>query len=94
MKILKHKKGQGLSLNAVIIAVIVLIVLVVLVMVFTGQFAEFMRKLGLTREQTCAGVGGRICDNCPNEYIVEENSKLPENQQTCCSWSYVGSCEE
>ncbi|MBI3037159.1 hypothetical protein HYY73_05435 [Candidatus Woesearchaeota archaeon] len=34
------KKGQGLSLNTIIIAIIVLIVLVVLVMIFTGYFGK------------------------------------------------------
>ena len=34
------KKGQGLSLNAIIIAALALIVLVVLVAVFTGQIGK------------------------------------------------------
>ena len=35
-KMLNSKKGQGLSLNTIIIAIIVLVVLVVIVMIFTG----------------------------------------------------------
>ncbi len=33
---LNNKKGQGLSLNTIIIAIIVLVVLVVIIMIFTG----------------------------------------------------------
>ena len=42
------KKGQGLSLNVIIIAALALIVLVVLVMVFTGQIGKF--QVGLSKE--------------------------------------------
>ncbi len=40
-----NKKGQGLSLNAIIVAAIALIVLVVLVMVFTGQINIFQQDI-------------------------------------------------
>ena len=36
------KRGQGLSLNTIIVAIIVLIVLVVLVMIFTGLLLGMM----------------------------------------------------
>ncbi|HIG93212.1 TPA: hypothetical protein HA242_03800 [Candidatus Woesearchaeota archaeon] len=42
------KKGQGLSLNVIIIAALALIVLVVLVMVFTGRIGLFQQ--GLSKE--------------------------------------------
>lgn len=35
------KKGQGLSVNVIIVAAIALIVLVILVAVFTGRFSVF-----------------------------------------------------
>tara|TARA_Y100000310_G_scaffold284854_1_gene307893 strand:- start:520 stop:864 length:345 start_codon:yes stop_codon:yes gene_type:complete len=41
-----NKKGQGLSLNVIIVAALALIVLVVLVMVFTGRIAIFDKGLG------------------------------------------------
>ena len=41
------KKGQGLSLNAIIIAALALIVLVVLVAVFTGQIGK--TKVGIEK---------------------------------------------
>ena len=40
------KKGQGLSLNVIIIAALALIVLVVLIMVFTGRIGVFDRGVG------------------------------------------------
>ena len=39
------KKGQGLSINAIIVAAIALIVLVVLVAVFTGRFGGFISEV-------------------------------------------------
>ena len=36
-----NKKGQGLSLNVIIVAALALIVLVVLIMVFTGKMGDF-----------------------------------------------------
>lgn len=39
------KKGQGISLNVIIIAAIALIVLVVLIAIFTGRLGGFQRDL-------------------------------------------------
>lgn len=54
------KKGQGLSLNTIIIAIIVLIVLVVLVMIFTGYFG----KIFTPSVKSCATQGGACVDKC------------------------------
>ena len=40
------KKGQGLSLNVIIVAALALIVLVVLIVVFTGRIAVFDKGVG------------------------------------------------
>ncbi|MBU0459515.1 MAG: hypothetical protein KJ771_01795 [Nanoarchaeota archaeon] len=40
------RRGQGLSLNVIIVAAIALIVLVVLVMVFTGRIGIFESQIG------------------------------------------------
>lgn len=45
-----HKKGQGLSLNVIIIAALALIVLVVLVVIFTSRTADFDQKVGKESE--------------------------------------------
>jgi hypothetical protein len=49
-------KGQGLSLNTVIIAILVLIVLVVVVLIFTGYFSRMFAP-GV---QSCTSRGG-VC---------------------------------
>ena len=41
-----NKKGQGLSLNVIIIAALALIVLVVLAVIFTTRSIEFEQKVG------------------------------------------------
>jgi hypothetical protein len=41
-----NKKGQGLSLNVIIVAALALIVLVVLVVVFTGRISIFEKGVG------------------------------------------------
>jgi hypothetical protein len=50
------KKGQGLSLNTIIIAILVLIVLVVIVLIFTGYFSRIFAP-GV---QSCTAKGG-VC---------------------------------
>lgn len=40
------KKGQGMSLNVIIIAALALIVLVVLIAIFTGRISLFNRGVG------------------------------------------------
>ena len=62
---MKNKRGQGLSLNTIIIAAIALIVLVVLVMIFTGRMSVFTGQVS-----TCANQGGRCmttteCEQSP-----------------------------
>lgn len=57
------KKGQGLTLNTIIVAALVLIVLVILVLIFTG-------RMGITRKQvdTCVNNGGVCLDVCTEDY--------------------------
>jgi hypothetical protein len=54
------KKGQGLSLNTIIVAAIVLIVLVVLWAIFTGRMGVFSKGLtDVTKGQSCTEAGGQ-----------------------------------
>ena len=55
MKLIK-KKGQGLSLNTIVIAAIALIVLVVLIFIFSGKIKVFGRS-----SESCNTAGG-VCD--------------------------------
>jgi len=55
------KKGQGLSLNTIIIAAIVLIVLIVLWAIFTGRMGVFSKGVSdVTKGGTCAEAGGKV----------------------------------
>ena len=57
-----NKKGQGMSVNVIIIAAIALIVLVVLVAIFTGRLGIFTGALKKTG--TCESLGGECQSNC------------------------------
>jgi uncharacterized membrane protein YqiK len=47
------KKGQGLPLNTIIIAIIVIVVLVVIILIFTGQLGDFGKAAN-----ACVQAGG------------------------------------
>ncbi|HIH42260.1 TPA: hypothetical protein HA246_01310 [Candidatus Woesearchaeota archaeon] len=49
----KSKKGQGMTLNVVVVAAIVLLVLVVLVLIFTGKIGNFVGE-----SEKCVTKGG------------------------------------
>jgi len=57
------KKGQGLSLNTIIVAAIVLIVLIVLWAIFTGRMGGF--SLGLGTTQSCDSACNAIQERNP-----------------------------
>ena len=80
---MKAKKGQGLSLNTIIIAIIVLIVLVVLVMIFTGYFG----KIFTPAVKSCATQGGACVAKCNEGSYgspISSASDCPTGS-TCCS---------
>ena len=53
------KKGQGLSMNTIIIAAIVIIVLIVLILIFTGRIQIFSETVN-----SCTKRGGECKDKC------------------------------
>lgn len=64
------KRGQGLSLNTIIIAAIVLIVLIVLWAIFTGRMGLFSKGLAESEEQcgsVCKAAGYTDGDLSENE---------------------------
>jgi len=82
---MKTKRGQGLSLNVIIISAIALIVLVVLVMIFTGRMGVFTGGINKcanqggecgTDEATCRAAGGvpMKASDCPNECCIPKQS--------------------
>ena len=55
-----NKKGQGLSLNTIIIAIIVIIVLVIIILITTGQLQKFTQGINKQASDNCVEKGG-IC---------------------------------
>ena len=74
---LKIKKGQGLSLNMVIVAAIALIVLVIIVAIFTGRISIFGKGVGDCASKqgtcvvgtTCPAGQARTMDTCPTDQV-------------------------
>lgn len=80
------KKGQGLSINVIIVAALALIVLIVLWAIFTGRMGIFVKGIKET-DKTCAELGGMYKDSCgENEKaVVAKDANLPENiGKVCC----------
>lgn len=79
------KRGQGLPLNTIIIALLVITVLVVVVVIFTGQTKNFTAGL-----RDCATSGGTCeagTDQCPAGYSkapLSSCDKKDGKDQTCC----------
>lgn len=81
-----NKKGQGLPLNTIIIAIIVIVVLVLIILIFTGQMTTFANVTNSDRgcraeggtcmaETTCTLTGGQEVgsaadNNCPGTVNV------------------------
>ena len=84
------KKGQGLSLNTVIIAAIVLIVLVVLWAIFTGRMGAFSRGLQTQDEGLecgSAAIGGVATDGttCTGSTKIPGSFSDVGENQVCCA---------
>jgi hypothetical protein len=78
------KKGQGLSLNAIIVATLALLVLVVLAMIFTGRIGNFTKE---ARSCSTLGSAGCVTDSseCSGEgQKVMNRYSCPEESPVCC----------
>jgi hypothetical protein len=84
------KKGQGMSMNVIIIAALALIVLVVLGVIFMGKASNFRKTT-----DTCSANGGVCTDNavgCQTGNYEKEVSgvcfapdgKTPDSSKVCC----------
>ncbi len=67
-----RKKGQGLSMNVVIIAALAVLVLIVLALVMTGKFRVFG-----TTTRDCSTLGGECVEY--DDMIKDPFLKCPEN---------------
>jgi len=91
MRLLRGRKGD-LTLNTIVVAALVIIVLVVMVIIFTGRITFFNKGLGDT-EKSCAGRGGKLCNNCAGSEIRDENNQIIfQNGKYCCQIIYSGAC--
>ena len=66
------KRGQGLPLNVIIIAMISLVVLVILILIFTGRIALFERGLGGEAEQELQTMKATYGECHPNAAVERE----------------------
>ncbi|MDP7263687.1 MAG: hypothetical protein QF436_03150 [Candidatus Woesearchaeota archaeon] len=77
-----NKKSQGLSINAIIVAVIALIVLVVLVAIFTGRIGIFSKGVG--EAGSCDSFGGTCDSDCDTGEVRSYGASGCENDDICC----------
>ena len=77
------KKGQGLSMNMIVITAVALIVLVVLIAIFTGQMGDF--SSGVRDSGECQNVGGTCVDleNVDGREIIGRTGLGCEEDQVC-----------
>jgi hypothetical protein len=80
-----NSKGQGISINVIIVAAIALLVLVVLSVIFLGRAGVFSQK-----SLDCEGQGGQcVVGACPagiGEYNIWVCPKTSGGaSQTCCA---------
>ena len=81
------KKGQGLPLNTIIIAILVMTVLVVLIVVLTNGIGKFSFGLG-----DCETQSGQCMDSCPSGYAKAPLAKCSTG--SCCIKVEEKTCTE
>ena len=92
-------KAQGLSLNAIIIAVIVLVVLVIILGITTGYFGKWVPRFYSVSSTSCAASGGIVADDCSADRLKEATGyydDVPDGKKCCwkiCS-DQGGSCKD
>ena len=69
------KKGQGMSINVIIIAVLALLVLVVLAFIFTGKIGQFA-----TTTANCESISGNVCES---DCAYLDGSYVQDNSRVC-----------
>jgi hypothetical protein len=79
------KKGQGLSVNVIIVAVLALLVLVVVAFIFTGKFGQFSKATA-----NCESIAGNVCEySCESGYVVDNTRSCYDDDndptgEVCC----------
>ena len=80
------RKAQGLSLNAIIIAVIVLVVLIIIVSLTTGYFSSWRVKFGKISDTSCKSQGGTVKSQCIDNGEIDVGGSYDDvkDGQVCC----------
>ena len=90
---MKHKKGDGLAVNTIILAALALAVLVVLIIIFTKQAGTTNKGINgcISRGGSCAqetkGVNGQTEVTCPDDRpvtFVVGKEECPGERNVCC----------
>lgn len=80
-------KGQGLSLNTIVIAAIVLVVLLIIVGMTTGYFGKWTGTFK-SASDTCQGAGGQVIDKTKScsSGLKESTQSYPDvlEDKKCC----------
>ena len=82
-----NKRGQGLSMNTVIIAIIVLVVLVFIIIFYTGGFSNVAENIRNIFETGTAGtdrvIASQNCQSYCEQIIDEDNPTIIKNSPYC-----------
>jgi len=83
---LLNKRGQGLSLTIIIVAIIALIVATVLIMIFTGKIGDIREGTDdLIEKKPCPdGYGEKVSANCNPANTLYGNFDIPPGF-VCCN---------
>jgi hypothetical protein len=87
MNMLFNKKGQGLPLNTIIIAIIVIVVLVVIILIFTGQIKIFGEGTDQARNECQRAFGicsDKDCDDIGLTDAPGGQLGCPDTSSNCC----------
>ncbi len=75
----KNKKGQGLSMNVVVIAILAVLILVIIAIIFTGGIGNVYKRMGKilqigTEGSSLEFIKGQCNIACLNAQIMEDPS--------------------
>ncbi|MDB4303373.1 hypothetical protein N9934_01100 [Desulfosarcina sp.] len=81
------KKGQGISINVIIVAIIALLVLVVLTVIFGGRMGLWSTEIDDISNKDCTKQEGaqiiNFDQNCPEGYQYSVLYTVPDNKKCC-----------
>jgi len=91
-----HKRGQGFSINTIVMIVVGLVAVVIVILLFrqqittgSGQYEQISQGTGLEADRCFNLIEGRSCaENCPEGYeSVGGSWKDCDRGEQCCKKS-------